>query len=251
MKVHLGVISDRIGAASQPPMPTAQAFRVLQSNLQFMGMGLSAKSILVTSATPGEGKSTTAASLAVDFAKTGASVCLVDADLRRPTVSKLFGCANWQGLTTVLMGHAGIDDVVRPTSVSGLWVMPSGPISPNPSELLGSGRMANVLAYLQETHDVVLLDTPAVLSTTDAAVLAPKVGGVVLVTRSGQVEPQQENWAKNALAAVEANLLGVMLSAVPAESRAEFHSYFGEITKSAPARGNGWFGRLRRLFQPI
>ena len=210
---------DPMGAASE-------AFRVLRTNLQFMGLDKPLKSILVTSATPGEGKSTVSSNLAVAFAQTGAKVCLVDADLRRPMVAKLFGIDNWAGLTSALIGQAGIDGSLRTTDVQGLTVLTSGPIPPNPSELLGSGRMSRLLEELEQRFDMVLVDTPPVLAVTDAAVLAPKAGGVLLVTRAGQVARQQVVRAKEALEAVKANVLGVVLDGVQTEGRDGYYYYY-------------------------
>lgn len=246
MKARLGVISDTVVTHSQPLAPAAEAFRVLRTNLQFMGLDEPVKSMIVTSATPGEGKSTSVANLAVAFAQGGASVCVVDADLRRPMVAKLFGCENWQGLTTVLIGQASIEQCVLSTSVPGLQILPSGPVPPNPAELLGSAQMTALLASLQETYDVVLIDTPPVLAVTDAAVLASKVGGVVLVARSGLVARKQVSAARDALSAVKAKILGVVLSAVPAEARDGYYTYYAE-TKHAD---QGWLRRLRRRFLP-
>jgi capsular exopolysaccharide synthesis family protein len=211
----------------QDPMAAAsEAFRVLRTNLQFLGLDKPIRSILVTSGTPGEGKSTIAANLAVAFAQTGASVCLIDGDLRRPMVAKLFGLDNWTGLTSALIGQAGLDTALRPTAVPGLSVMTSGPIPPNPAELLGSGRMAKLIQELSERFEMVLVDTPPVLAVTDAAVLAPKVDGVLMVARAGQVARQQVARAKEALEAVKANVLGVVLDGVEPQGREGYYYYY-------------------------
>jgi len=209
-----------------PGAVASEAYRVLRTNLQFMGLDEPVRSILITSATPGEGKSTTAANLAVAFAQAGASVCLIDADLRRPTIAKLFGVENWSGLTSALIGQGGIDACLHATSIPGLTVMPSGPVPPNPSELVGSARMAGLLGHLQEKYDVVLVDSPPVLAVTDAAALAPKVGGVVLVVRANTVDHRQVNRAKEALQAVKARVLGVVLSSVKPEGRDGYYYYY-------------------------
>jgi capsular exopolysaccharide synthesis family protein len=191
-----------------------------------MGLDKPLKSIVVTSATPGEGKTTTVVNLAVAFAQTGARVCLVDADLRRPRVAKSLGIPNWSGLTTALVNKESPAGYFQSTMEPGLSALTSGPIPPNPAELLGSSRMTTLLAELEERFDIVLVDSPPVLAVTDAAVLAPKVGGVVLVTRAGVVGRHQALRAKEALEAVKANVLGVVLSAVTAEGRDGYYYYY-------------------------
>jgi capsular exopolysaccharide synthesis family protein len=219
-----------------PKALAAEAFRVLRTNLQFMGLDAPLRSLAVTSATPGEGKSTISANLAVAFAQTGASVCVVDADLRRPTQHKLFGLDNWAGVTTVVAGQSPLEGCLRETAVEGLHVLPSGPVPPNPSELLGSRRMAALLAELEERFDVVIVDTPPVLAVTDACVLAPKVGGMLLVARSGQVDRRQVDRAKVALEAVQAKVLGVVLDGLAQESKQGYYYYYGSQTEERAHR---------------
>lgn len=211
---------------ANPLAPASEAFRVLRTNLQFAGLDQPLQSVVITSATPGEGKSTTAANLAVACAQSGMSVCLLDADLRRPTLHRLFRVPNWRGLTTALIGEGGLDAALQPGGVEGLTLLTSGPLPPNPAEMLGSGQMTQLLAELERRFDLVVIDTPPVLAVTDAAVLAPRVHGVLLVVRSGQVPRQQVARARDALAAVQARLLGVVLGAVKAEERdGYYYSY--------------------------
>lgn len=226
MRATLRTPSNMLVTHRDPGAAASEAFRVLRTNLQFMSLDKPLKSILVTSATPVEGKTTTITNLAVAFAQSGVSVCLVDADLRRPTVAKTFGVENWSGLTTALIGQGELDACLRETVVAGLTVLPSGPIPPNPAELLGSARMARLVAELEQRFDLVLIDTPPVLVVTDAAVLAPKVGGTVLVVRAGQVARHQAQRAKAALVSVQAQVLGVVLGAVSQEGRDGYYYYY-------------------------
>lgn len=221
-----GTPAPKIVTHHDPKTPAAEAFRVLRTNLQFMGLDTPLKSILLTSATPGEGKSTVAANMAVAFAQSGARVCLVDADLRRPMVAKMFQLDNWVGMTSALVGQSTVEASLQATVVEGLWAMPSGPIPPNPAELLGSARMAKLVAELEERFDMVIVDTPPLLAVTDACVLAPKVGGVLLVTRSGQVDRRQVQRAKESLVAVKANMLGVVLDGVNNEQNQGYYYYY-------------------------
>jgi len=210
---------------SDPSSTASEAFRVLRTNLQFMSIDEPLKAIVLTSASPGEGKTTMAANLAVAFAQTGASVCLVDADLRRPMVAKTFGVNNWIGLTTALIGQGDLESALQQTDIPGLTLLTSGPTPPNPAEMLGSLRMTNLIAILKERFDMVIIDTPPILAVTDAAVLAPKADGVVLVVRSAKVPRDQVIRAKVALEAVKAKLLGVVLDALQPEHEADYYYY--------------------------
>ncbi|MFZ5825011.1 MAG: CpsD/CapB family tyrosine-protein kinase [Bacillota bacterium] len=212
----------------------AEAFRVLRTNLQFMGLDRPLRSVLITSAVPGEGKSTVAANLAVAFAQSGANVCLVDADLRRPRVAKLFAVENWRGLTNAVVSQNGLEADLQPSGVSGLSLLTSGPIPPNPAEMLGSARMTQLLSNLEQRFEMVILDSPPTLAVTDAAVLAPKVGGVILVARSGKVARQQAQRAVTSLQAVKANLLGVTLSAVPQDEKDGYYYYYYSEEQGGP-----------------
>jgi len=220
-----GELAPELVTQLDPLAGGAEAFRVLRTNLQFMGLDKPLKTVLVTSAVPGEGKSTVASNLAIAFAQAGANVCLVDADLRRPRVAKLFGAENWRGLTKAVVAQT-LENDLQTTSVPGLSLLTSGPIPPNPAEILGSGRMSQLLAELSERFDMVIIDSPPTLAVTDAAVLAPKVDGVMLVVRSGKADRQAVKRAVASLQAVKANVLGVTLSAVESDGRDGYYYYY-------------------------
>lgn len=217
-----------------PSAAASEAFRTLRTNLQFLGVDKPLRTYLVTSATPSEGKTTTSANLAVAFAQTGARVCLVDADLRRPTLAKVFGLDNWSGLTTVLIGQADYKQCIQENIVPGLSVLTSGPIPPNPAELLGSQQMDRVLRELESSYDVVIFDSPPVLAVTDACVLSAKVNGVILVVRAGQVGYPEVIRARDALNGVKANILGAVLDGIkPSASDGYYYYYY---SSKEPAR---------------
>ncbi|HLN60790.1 MAG TPA: CpsD/CapB family tyrosine-protein kinase [Symbiobacteriaceae bacterium] len=224
MRARIGIPAPAVVAQREPSSVVAEAFRVLRTNLQFLGLDEPLRSILLTSAAPGEGKSTTAANLGVAFAQAGTRVCLVDADLRRPMLAKLLGLENWAGLTTALIGQAPLEECVKKTPVEGLWLLPSGPVPPNPAELLGSERMAALLERLKAEYDLVLIDSPPVLAVTDAAVLAPRTDGVVLVIRAGRTDRRAVQRARTALETVHARVLGTVLGGV-AQSEKEGYYY--------------------------
>lgn len=193
----------------------AEAFRQVRTNLQYAHFGKGANSMLVTSAIPGEGKSTSCIHLALTLAETGQSVVIVDADLRRPSVAGYLGLEQTAGLTTALIGRAEVDDLLQPYGAHGVHVLASGHVPPNPSELLGSKEMTELIRYLEGRFDHVLLDAPPLLPVTDAAVLAPRVGGVVLVVGARQVRLAEVRKALASLSMVDARLLGIVLNRLP------------------------------------
>lgn len=199
---------------NNPKSPVAESYRVLRTNIQFASIDKQVKVIAVTSASPGEGKTTTIANLAITFAQAGSKVLLIDADLRKPAVHKMFELPNLEGMTTVIAKHEEPTSYISKTIVQNLYILTSGPIPPNPSELLSSNAMKNLMAKLREEFDIILLDAPPVGVVTDAAVLSTIVDGTILVVSSGQVEIEAVQRAKELLAKVNANVLGVTLNKI-------------------------------------
>lgn len=207
--------------------PRAESFRQIRTNLQFANVSGQARSVLVTSSLPGEGKSTTATNLAIALAQAGQSVCLIDADLRRPMVNEYLGLDRNAGLTTALVGSADVDDLLQPWGDDHLMVLTSGQIPPNPSELLGSYEMQQLLQHLESTFDAVIVDAPPLLPVTDAAVLSQHVGGVVVVVGSQKLRYADLEKALSALGMVGSNLLGVILNRLPAKGPDAYtYSYY-------------------------
>ncbi|MEH1015751.1 polysaccharide biosynthesis tyrosine autokinase [Micromonospora sp. CPCC 206060] len=190
----------------------AEAIRKLRTNLRFVDVHEAARVIAVSSAMQGEGKTTTSCNLAIALAEAGWRVLLVDADLRRPKVSEYLGIESAVGLTDVLLGDVQVGDVVQPWGDRSLFVLPAGSTPPNPSELLGSKAMADVLALLRESADIVIIDTPPLLAVTDAVVVAVQADGALLVAQHGQTSMSQAAAAANALHAVSVRLLGCVLN---------------------------------------
>ena len=218
--------------------PRAESFRQLRTNLQFANVTGHAKSVLVTSSLPGEGKSTTATNLAISLAQAGSRVCLIDADLRRPMIGEYLGLDRNAGLTTALIGEAEVNDLLQPWSEHSLYVLTSGQIPPNPSELLGSTEMKKLIIELERAFDVVIIDTPPILPVTDAAVLAQHVGGVVLVVGAQLARRNDLERSLSALNLVEADLLGVVLNRLPSKGADAYsYSYIGYESHSGSAEG--------------
>ncbi|MEV8133478.1 polysaccharide biosynthesis tyrosine autokinase [Pseudarthrobacter oxydans] len=207
--------------------PRAESFRQLRTNLQFANVSGQGNTVLVTSSLPGEGTSTTATNLAIALAEAGQSVCLVDADLRRPVVNEYLGLERNVGLTTALVGAADVNDILQPWGEDNLFILPSGQIPPNPSELLGSEAMGSLIRDLGQAFDSVIIDAPPLLPVTDAAVLSQHVGGVVMVIGAGRIKHQDLEKALRALDLVGANLLGVVLNLLPTKGPDAYaYSYY-------------------------
>lgn len=232
-----------------PQSPRAESFRQLRTNLQFAHVSHDSKTVLVTSSVPGEGKSTTATNLAIAIAQSGQTVALIDADLRRPMVSEYLGLERNAGLTTALVGDADINDLLQPWGDEGLFVLASGRIPPNPSELLGSTAMKELIARLELTFDAVIIDAPPLLPVTDAAVLAQHVGGVVVVVGSQKLRFGDLEKSLAALAMVDADVLGIVMNRLPSKGPDAYaYSYqsYSQDTASAPGTRSPRGTRQRR-----
>ncbi len=199
---------------ADPRSPASEAYRTLRTNIQFSSLDKPLRTILITGVEPGEGKSTTLANLAVVMAQGGKRVIAVDCDLRRPSLHKLFALPSEPGLTTALLEGKG-RPLLQETIVPGLRLLTSGPLPPNPSELLGSRHFEELLGSLVSDADVVLLDAPPVIAVSDAAVLASKVDGVILVINAGKTKRDLARRAKSLLQNVNAPLLGAVLNNAP------------------------------------
>lgn len=200
---------------SAPQSPRAESFRQIRTNLQFANIRNESKTILVTSSLAGEGKSTTATNMAIALAQDGKRVVLVDADLRRPSVATYLGLEGSAGLTTALIGSADVQGLLQPWGTDALYVLTSGQIPPNPSELLGSEAMRELLLKLEAEFDAIVIDVPPLIPVTDAAVLARYVGGVVLVVGAGKAKSPDVQKSLNSLKLVDSSVLGIVVNLLP------------------------------------
>lgn len=218
---------ERLVTVALPRSPVSEAYRTLRTNLEFSSLDKPIKTMVVTSPGPEEGKSTTLANLAVALAQAEKEVILVDCDLRRPSQHEIFGLQNGVGLTTMVVDEEAMaEPPLQETIVPGLWLLPSGPLPPNPSELLGSRRMEEIIAVLAKRADRVMFDAPPIIAVTDAAVLSSKVDGVLMVISAGATKRDHAQKAKTLLEKVNAHLVGAVLNNVKIDT--SLHRYYAE-----------------------
>ncbi|MBF8151805.1 MULTISPECIES: CpsD/CapB family tyrosine-protein kinase [Exiguobacterium] len=197
---------------TQPKSPVAEQYRTIRTNIEFMAVDREIQAILVTSATQGEGKSTTSSNLAVAYAQQGKKVLIIDTDMRRPTVHYTFRVANGLGLSSLLTRQAEKEKAILPTKVDNLSILTAGPIPPNPAELLSSRAMEHLVAQLREEFDVIIFDAPPLLQVADSRITSKLTDGVVLVVGCTTSDRQRVLKAKEQLELAEAKILGVVLN---------------------------------------
>ncbi len=210
----------------RPQSQMAESYRALRTSLLLSNLGSPPRVIMVTSALPQEGKTTTSINTAVVLAQKGVRVLLIDADLRRPSIHKTLGMGPHSGLSNVLTGSATLEKAITRTAVlPNLFILAAGTPPPNPAELLASSNMRDVLMQLREQYDHIVIDTPPSLSVTDAVVLSPRADAVVLVIRSGQTTKQALRRSRDILTQVNAKVVGVLLNAVDLTSPDYYYYY--------------------------
>lgn len=206
----------------KPNSQISEAYRMLRTNILFSKVDGDLKTILFTSSGPGEGKSVSAANTALAISQSGKKVILLDCDLRKPVQHLMFG-RGVKGLTNVLFGEMPIQDAIQETEQKNLYLVTSGPLPPNPSEILGSSKMDRLLNSLKAQADYLIIDSPPVLTVSDTCVLASKTDGVILVLGAGIVRPEMAQQSKEALERAQGSLLGVMINRIKLEQ----DSYYG------------------------
>ncbi len=233
----------RIVSLLEPSSPSAEAYRTLRTSIRFLAVDRPLRVIQVTSPAAGEGKTTTTANLAVALARAGERVVIVSCDLRRPRLHEFFGLSNNVGFTSVLLGEVPLSSALQPVNeVNRLWLLASGPLPPNPSELLSSARATEVLRGLQSFADTVLVDCPPVLPVTDAAVLSGKVDGTLLIVTAGDTTRKQVGRTVELLRQVNAPLVGAVLNNAPSEGPYTYlYRYYEQepVQARLPSNGKG------------
>lgn len=205
--------------------PISEAYRAIRTNLQFASADKTIKSVVFTSAVPSEGKSTADINLALVMGQDNKRVLLIDADMRRPVLHRRFGLEN-RGLSNCFADNLSLKDVIQHDIAQNLDVVTSGPVPPNPAELLGSAKMQELLKEAEAEYDYVFLDMPPILVVTDAAVLGSQTDGVILVVGSGDISPDEGRQAKALLEKAHVNILGVILNKVPQKRQGNYYYYY-------------------------
>jgi len=233
---------DALVVARHPRSPLSEAYRTLRTNLQFAGIEKRLSPLLVTSANPSEGKTTTLANLGIAMAQAGRRVVMVDADLRRPSLHQLFGLPNKVGLTNLLVEDGiGNEESIQKTAIPNLWLIPSGPLPPNPSELLSSKRFGIVLSKLGERADIVLLDSPPLLAVADPAILANQAGSTLLVISWGKTRTSALKRAVQTLRSAGVTPIGVVANKLRGKAAGDYYyakHYYAEPKASASKNGH-------------
>ncbi|MCR6513724.1 MAG: CpsD/CapB family tyrosine-protein kinase [Clostridium chrysemydis] len=210
---------------AQPKSISAEKYRVLRTNIQYSSIDKEIRRIVVTSAEPGEGKSTTAGNLALAFSQDNKKVLLIDCDLRKPSVHKKFKISNSMGLSDVIINREKIQEAIQERNEN-LDVLSAGKLPPNPSELLGSVTMDKLLEYFETIYDVIILDSPPLHAVTDAQILSKKSDGLVLVVRAEKTKKDSVLAAKALLEKVNAPILGVVLNGGES-TKEKYYYYYG------------------------
>jgi capsular exopolysaccharide synthesis family protein len=210
----------------QPKSPVSEAYRSLRTNIDFSSVDRKIQTVMVTSAGAGEGKTTTVVNLAAAYAQADKRTLLIDADLRKPNVHRWFQLSSREGLSTLLANQCSLGEAVQKTHLPNLHVIPSGPIPPNPAELIASQRMGALLNELKTEYDMILIDTPPALAVADAMIMSAKCDGTIIVAHAGKVKREFTAKVKHSLELGNANILGVVLNHVRRKRNDAYYYYY-------------------------
>lgn len=210
-----------------PKSPVAESYRTLRTNIQFSSFDKEIRTIVVTSATPGEGKSTTIGNLAIVMSQSGKKVLLIDCDLRKPSIHKKFRITNQAGLTNILLYDVEPFEIFHKHS-DNLYILTTGQLPPNPAEVVSSNRLKSFIEKMKNEFDYILIDSPPLIAVTDAQILSSFCDGTLLVVSSGEAERETVKRAKDLLNKVKANIIGVVLNKIELKSRKGYYYYYGD-----------------------
>lgn len=217
-----------------PKSVVAESYKTLRTNIEYSSLDKKIKSIVITSAGVGEGKSMTACNLALSFAQENKKVILIDCDLRRPSIHKKFMISNLLGMSDILVGKSKIEDAVYKYN-DNLSILSSGVVPPNPSEMLGSNQLGTLIETLKESYDVIILDSAPLQAVTDAQLLSAKADGTILVVEAEKTKKEDIISAKELLQKVDANILGLVLNKSKSREK-KYYYYYGEEGKHKKKR---------------
>ena len=251
---HMQDSEPELIAMSNSQSPAVESYRILRTNLQFAAVNHPLDALLITSPSPTEGKSMTVANLAIAMAQAGKKTVIVDADLHRPRQHKLFSLPNNVGVTTALLSeHPEPDGLLQSTQIPNLSVLTSGPLPPNPAELLGSERMKELLQHLAEEAEMIILDSPPATVLSDAMILSTQSDGVLLVLDVGQTRRDAARRAVEGLQQVNARIVGVLLNRMPTKGGGYYYYYYyyssdysSDDHHRGSGRGKGLWGRRKK-----
>lgn len=228
-KSRPSTLARQLITISNPKSIVSEQFKTIRTNINFSMPDKDLKTILLTSSTPGEGKSTNSSNIAVVYAQSGKKVLLVDSDMRKPTTHHTFGLSNVNGLSNLLIRQNTIEEVTQNTEIEGLYVITSGPIPPNPAELIASNTMDQFIDNVKSIYDIIVFDAPPVLSVTDAQILSNKCEGTLLIINSEDAEKDNVLKAKDMLIASKANLIGAILNNYKIDKNHYYYQYYGAV----------------------
>ena len=211
-KLKLETMGRRLITVSSSKSIIAEQFRTIRANIKFSIPDQQVKTILITSSLPSEGKSTNASNLGVVYAQEGKRVLIVDGDMRKPTIHHAFGILNSTGLSTVLSRQNEINSAIQETPIVGLFILPSGPIPPNPTELLSSKIFDDLIEEIKKNYDIIIFDAPPILSVSDAQIISHHCDGTLLIIHSGVTEKEEVLKTKAILSTSRAKIIGVVLN---------------------------------------
>ncbi|PSL31683.1 capsular exopolysaccharide synthesis family protein [Planomicrobium soli] len=217
----------KLVARTNPNSIVSEQYRTIRSNINFSLPSDEMKTLLFTSASKEEGKSTTSGNMAIVYAEAGKKVLLIDADMRRPTLHTTFRMSNRIGLSHLLLGKGRMQDAIKKSGIRGLDLLMSGQVPSNPAELLDSEVMDNLLDEMKEKYDIILIDSPPILAVTDAKILANKCDGTILVVNTGKTEKQSLSKARDALTTARAFILGVVLNNYEVNKKNDYYQSYG------------------------
>ncbi|ULG72695.1 CpsD/CapB family tyrosine-protein kinase [Macrococcus brunensis] len=219
---------SQLEVSNRPKSIISEQFRTLRTNILFTSSDKKLSKIMITSSEPGEGKSTVSANVAIAFAQAGYKTILIDADMRKPTQHKIFSLTNSAGLSNLIAGRMGLNDVLKDTGIENLHLLTSGPVPPNPAELLGSMSMLKNINELEKITDMIIIDISPVLAVTDSKIIGNIVDGCLLVVNAQRASKEKVITAKNELLKSECNILGVALNELSNNDSDSNYYYYGE-----------------------